>query len=136
VNTRKQTCKAHTKKGQRCRAPSLPGSDFCFFHDPKHATERAAAQSAGGRCGRIKALPGDTPDVDVANCTDVVSLISATINQVRRGEVDPRVANAVGYLANVLIRAVEQSDIEARLAELEAIVNEQRQSCSVDLKEA
>jgi hypothetical protein len=34
---------------------------------------------------------------------DVVKLLSETINQVRKGIIDPPVANAIGYLANVLI---------------------------------
>jgi len=75
----------------------------------------------GGQ-NRMKTLAADAPDVKVADCRDVVKLIGATINQVRKGELDPRVANAVGYLANVLIKAVEQSETERRLDELEAIV--------------
>lgn len=129
----KRICKAETKAGEPCRAAAMPESDFCFFHDPEREAERHEAQSAGGRHGRLKTLPESTPDVKVENCTDVVSLISATINQVRRGQVDPRVANAVGYLANVLIRAVEQSEVEQRLAALEAIVNRQRPSSDVAL---
>lgn len=121
----KRTCKAETKTGEPCRAAAMPGSDFCFFHDPESETERHEAQSTGGRSGRLKTLPEDTPDLKVENCADVVGLITATINQVRRGQIDPRVANAVGYLANVMIRAVEQSEVEQRLAALEAIVNRQ-----------
>ena len=127
----KRTCKAETKAGEPCRAAAMPDSVFCFFHDPEREEERREAQSAGGRNGRLKTLPEDTPDVKVENCADVVGLISASINQVRRGEIDPRVANAVGYLANVLIRAVEQSEVESRLAQLEAIVEGQRPSSDV-----
>ncbi len=90
------------------------------------SAERRAAQSAGG--SRIKTLAADAPDVKVADCRDVVALISETINQVRKGQVDPRVANAVGYLANVLIKAVEQGELERRLAEVEAAVKGQRPS--------
>ena len=128
-----QTCKSKTKGGKHCRAAALPGSDFCFFHDPEQKDQRREAQSAGGSHGRIRTLPEDTLDVTVKSCSDVVSLIGMTINQVRRGQVDPRIANAVGYLANVLIRAVEQSEVEQRLAALEAIVNRQRPSSDVAL---
>ena len=67
-------------------------------------------------------LHADAPDVNIEDCRDVVRLISETINQVRKGQVDPRIANAVGYLANVLVRAVEQGETERRLAEVEAIL--------------
>ncbi len=35
-------------------------------------------------------------DVKVESGSEVVKLLSETINQVRRGEIDPRVTNAVG----------------------------------------
>lgn len=132
----KKTCRAETKAGTLCRAAALPGSDFCFFHDPKHEDERKEAQSTGGQQGRIRTLAPDTPRVKVEDCRDVVSLISETINQVRRGEVDPRVANAVGYLANVLLKAVEQGDVESRLAELEAAVKGHRSSSDLAISGA
>jgi len=122
----KTSCQAVKPDGSRCQAAALPGSGFCFFHDPALAAERRAAQSAGG--SRIKTLAADAPDVKVADCRDVVALISETINQVRKGQVDPRVANAVGYLANVLIKAVEQGELESRLAEVEAAIKGQRPS--------
>ena len=37
-----------------------------------------------------------------------------------------RVANAVGYLANVAIKALEQADIESRLEALEAVLEPER----------
>ena len=74
----------------------------------------------------MKTLAADAPDIKVESCQDVVRLISETINQVRRGELDPRVANAIGYLANVLIKAAEQGDMEKRLEDLEAAVKTKR----------
>ena len=122
MKDRKRLCKATTKDGPGCQTSAMPGSDFCFFHDPDKADERFEARAAGGRQNRMKTLSADAPDLKVESCQDVVSLISETINQVRKGELDPRVANAVGYLANVLIRAVEQGDIEDRIEALESAV--------------
>jgi hypothetical protein len=76
----------------------------------------------------MRTLGVDAPDVKVADCRDVVRLISETINQVRKGQLDPRVANAVGYLANVLIKAVDQGELEGRLAELESLVKARGQT--------
>lgn len=118
----KTSCQAAKPDGSRCQAAALPGSGFCFFHDPARAAERRAAQSFGGSQNRMKTLTADAPDVKVADCRDVVDLISETINQVRKGQVDPRVANAIGYLANVLIKAAGQGEFEGRLAELEGLV--------------
>jgi hypothetical protein len=118
-------CRQTRADGEPCGANTLNGSDYCFFHDPSKAAEREAAQRAGGSVGKTAVLPPETPDVRLASVTDVVVLLGHAINQVRRGEIDPKVANAVGYLTATLLRALEQGDIEKRLAELEAIVKGQ-----------
>lgn len=129
----KKPCQAVKPDGSRCQAAALPGRDFCFFHDPSKADERREAQSLGGQQNRMKTLDASAPDVEIEDCQDVVRLISETINQVRKGQIDPRVANAVGYLANVLIRAVEQGDMERRLDDLEAVVKTKRSLHEDDL---
>ncbi|HEX2837183.1 MAG TPA: hypothetical protein VHN77_03545 [Phycisphaerales bacterium] len=53
---------------------------------------------------------------------DVCGLLSETIHDVRTGRVDPRIANTVGYLASVLVRALEVGELEERLAALEGAV--------------
>lgn len=118
----RKPCHALTANGSACQASAIDGSDYCFFHDPAKADERREAQSTGGKQNKMKVLADDVPDIAVRDCRDVVALVSETINQVRKGQIDPRVANAVGYLANVLIKAVEQGDIEQRIKELEDLV--------------
>ena len=118
-------CKRVKADGNRCRANALSASEYCFFHDPSRAAERKAAQRAGGSVGKTAVLPPDTLDAPLGSVTGVVTLLGQTMNQVRRGEIGPRVANAVGYLAATLLRGLEQGDIERRLAELEAILKGQ-----------
>jgi len=118
-------CRQIKADGTQCRANATTGSDYCFAHDPTLAEERQAARQAGGRVGKTKVLPPDTPDVPLSSATDVVGLLGQTINQVRRGEVDPKVANTIGYLSSALLRALEVGDLEERLTELETIVKHQ-----------
>ena len=73
-------------------------------------------------------LPADAPDVKVEDGADVVKLLGETINQVRRGEIDPRVGNSVGYLANIVLAATGQRELETRIAELETLMKNRRQS--------
>ena len=126
--TPKKSCAATKGDGTACGAAALPGSQFCFFHDPAKAAARRKAQSAGGLANKMATLPADVPDVIVEDGADVVKLLGATINQVRRGEIDPRVANAVGYLSNIVLSATDQRELENRLAELETLVKNRRQS--------
>jgi hypothetical protein len=53
------------------------------------------------------------------NTQDVATLLADSINQGRRGQLDARVANTVGYLAGILLRSLEQGPLEERLARME-----------------
>ena len=111
---------SHVKKdGERCKANTVAGSSSCFFHDPAKAAERTAARKAGGHRNKAAVLPPSTPDAMLEDAGDVARIIGETINQVRRGEVDARIANAIGYLSGVLLRALEADELEERLTALE-----------------
>jgi hypothetical protein len=72
--------------------------------------------------------------VTVKDCGDAIALIAETINQVRKGEIDPRVANSVGFLANILIKAVDQVRLETRIEQLEALLKVQSLTIELDSK--
>ena len=54
--------------------------------------------------------------------TDVVVLLADTIDHVRVGNMDPKVANSVGYLGGIILKALETEALEERLAAIEAAV--------------
>jgi hypothetical protein len=118
----KKRCKALKPDGLQCRAAALPQSENCFFHEPSKAAERREAQASGGRTNRIKTLDAGMPDAKIHNCRDALGLISETISQVRRGQIDPRVANSIGYLANIAIELFQESDFETRIEKLERLI--------------
>jgi hypothetical protein len=120
-----KTCSATKSDQSKCRAAAIPGSEFCFFHDPSKAEKRREAQSQGGRQNRVKTLEDSAPDVKVEDSGDAIILLVQTINQVRKGQIDPRVANSVGFLANILIKAVERDKLETRIEQLEALLKVQ-----------
>jgi len=62
------------------------------------------------------------PAKPLRTVTDVAELLGETINQVRRGELDLRVSNAIGYLSGILLSAIEKGSLEERLAALEAVL--------------
>lgn len=122
---RSKTCSAMKQDKSKCQAAAIPGSEFCFFHDPPNAEKRREAQSQGGRQNRLKTLEDSAPDVKVEDSGDAKTLLVQTINQVRKGQIDPRVANSVGFLANILIKAVERDKLETRIEQLEALLKVQ-----------
>lgn len=58
---------------------------------------------------------------------DVSHCLSKTVNELRRGEIDVIEARARGYLLNILLAAIKDSEIEQRLAALEKAIEEQNE---------
>lgn len=115
----KRRCK-YKKGKKRCKNFALTGDDYCFFHSPDKAKDRAKAQRKGGK----KALAEKKhilkeSNIQIKNTSDVVKLLNKTINQVRTGEIEVKIANSVGYLSGICLKAIEQGDIEERLDALE-----------------
>jgi hypothetical protein len=94
-------------------------SRFCFFHNPAAREVRKAAQRSGGQANRPVVLPADAADFPLHSGKDVAAFLEETINQVRKGRLSPKVATTVGYLTSVLMKALETSDTEERLARVE-----------------
>lgn len=61
------------------------------------------------------------------NVLQVKIFIARLINGVMTGEVEPGTATKVGYLAGVLLKAIELSDLENRLNQLERVAEEMEQ---------
>jgi len=118
-----RNCQSTTVDGRKCKSPPQIGIEYCFFHNPTNSSERQVASSKGGKRGKISTLTRQTPDQEVKSAQDVVNLLSESVNQVRRGEIDPRIANAIGYLSGIILKAREQSDLEERLNDLESALN-------------
>ncbi len=112
---------AHIKANtERCGGYAVAGSKYCFVHDPAQASKRRDAQRKGGEAGRVATIPES--ELSIHTMSDVLALMETTINDVRTGRLDVKIANAVGYLANVSVKVIQQTDIEARLEALESVL--------------
>ena len=116
------TCGKVKGNGERCRAMAMAGSQYCFFHEPSVAEARKAAQRQGGQANGQEVLPADAADVPLHSGKDVAAFLAGTINQVRKGQVSPKIATTVGYLSSLLMKALETTDIEERLARIEQVL--------------
>jgi hypothetical protein len=77
----------------------------------------------GGRKNRHrKTQTSDVAARPLKSIGDVSELLEETINQVRQGQIDLRASNAIGFLAGMLLKALEKSRVEERLQNLEAIL--------------
>ncbi len=118
-------CAGIKPNGERCKGDAMPGSEWCWAHDPAHAGERRRRASRGGRRGG-RGRPGS----DLAG---VKADIRGVIDDVLAGEVKtgPAAVALQGY--NALIRAEklaldihEQHELTERLEELEALLESKK----------
>lgn len=121
-------CKATRKDGQPCTAQAAPGRDYCFFHDPAKTDAAREAQAKGGSKKLVlkpeavkpwRGLPGDVVALRSPSPADLINLLADTIDEVKTGQIDPKVANATGYLVGVMVKILEYDALEERLASLE-----------------
>ncbi len=111
-------CNAKTKVGRPCAAPAVKGGRFCSLHaDPYRAAELGRRGGARNR----HAYENDGREVAAPQtASDVKDLLAETMAEIRAGKMDPKLGTTLGYLGTSLLKAIEISDIEQRLAKLEA----------------
>jgi hypothetical protein len=117
-------CSARRADGSPCAATAMAGHEHCMFHNPEMSEQRASGRRQGGaaRSQPRAVLNPDETMQRVRTIGDLRDLLADTINDVRTGRLDPRVANTVGYLSSVLVRVLEAGELEDRLAAVESIV--------------
>ena len=71
---------------------------------------------------RFLPIPDGLPERPLKTVQDVTGLLGETINRLRAGQLDPRIANTMGYLATAMLKALQQGDIEARLRAIEEVL--------------
>lgn len=106
----------------RCRAKCVTGAQFCFFHDPGTREAHHDATVKGGKERSLPAatLPPDAPDIPLRTTDDVRRALEEAYNGVRTGRFAVNVGNCLAVISQALIKAIESSDLERRLATLEA----------------
>jgi hypothetical protein len=97
---------------------ALTGKNSCALH-----AQPGRAAEIGSKGGRRRSVykPGDLREfMAPKTAADLRELLAESIIEIRAGKLDPRVANALGYLGASYLRALEVSEIESRLDALEA----------------
>jgi len=117
-------CERRKRDGRRCKAPALSGKKYCALHsDPDRAKQlgskggrRRAATDEGEQDASMKeATPVEPPTTAEA----VRNLLAQAVAEVKMRKLDTRTANALAYTGATLLKAIEVSSLESRLAALE-----------------
>lgn len=117
-------CKATNARGEPCGAPALHGSDWCFWHDPALAKERAAARRKAGKNRRRGAADPSFAEAmesrEFRTLEDIVGLLGVTIRQTLALENSVSRNRALGYLSRCWADVYRVGEIERRVEVLEA----------------
>jgi hypothetical protein len=139
VPNKKHRCQFISKNGSRCHADPQVGNDWCFFHDPEQKKKQAEARKQGGEArsrqtGPAVTLPPNLSVLPLEKFSDVLNLLSQTVNHLLQGEMDVTAANAIGYLAGVLQRSLK-ADAQPMVTTLADTINRFRRG-EMDLRTA
>ncbi len=116
-------CTFKKENNESCNANAMRTSKYCYLHNPEISEEeKFSTQSNGGKGNVIKVFE-PLESIKLQEPSDVVNLLADTINKVRAGEMDLRVANCIGYLSGHLIKACEVSTLSQKLDSIERAVS-------------
>jgi hypothetical protein len=101
----------------------MSGSEFCYLHNPDiPADEKKASQTRGGANRALMTVSAPLPPMILRQPNDAIELIEDTINRVRAGELDIKIANCLGVLAGHLIKAFEVSKLNDKVEEITRVI--------------
>jgi hypothetical protein len=110
-------CQGQTKSGGPCRAAAT-GGGLCYFHaNPNKASE--LGRIGGQKKKSNPAAESTEPLPTVDNAIAVRDLVAQLIADVHSGKIHPKVAAGLAPLMNLQLRAIETSNLELQLAEVE-----------------
>jgi hypothetical protein len=114
--TESKRCEATCKNGQPCHVSALPGSAYCFAHDPDRAAIREEARKRGGHnSGKGARLRRLVPP----RLVPVFDILESSLREVHDGGLEPGRANAMGNLARALVAVLTAGELEERLRAVE-----------------
>jgi len=112
-----ETCTFIKSNGERCGAQKMRGFDYCFFHAPEVILQRVEARRRGGLARH--GPRGETGEYEISSPQDVLTVLTDAINDVSAlGNTAGR-AKAIGYLAQIILKGFEVTELDGRLRALE-----------------
>ncbi len=109
-------CKVLTRAGKPCRAAATAGG-LCYFHaNPNKASELGRK---GGKSKRPAVGENFDPLPRLDKAIAVRDTLARLIADVHAGKLETRIATALGPLLGLQLRAIETTDLERRIVELE-----------------
>lgn len=117
ANQNEHRCQGRKKNGRPCRAFATSGG-LCYLHaNPKKAAE--LGRKGGRKNCHTPASTGVDPLPPLTTASNVRDSVACLIDDVRSGRVSQKTASVLTPMLNLLLKAIDISDIERRLEALE-----------------
>ncbi len=114
-------CVATRKDGQRCTAPAMGISPFCFAHDPNMSHKREEARRKGGKHkANVVRLRGLVPP----RLEKVYDKLETALADVLDGRLSPKQGAAAASIARAMVAVLQAGETEERLRETERQVRD------------
>lgn len=110
-------CKANTKAGKQCTAQAMAKALYCYRHNPDIPADQKRQASVEG--GKKRQALADQGNVNLREIRGIVELLEQNTDAVRRGELDPKINNAVVQNINALLKVYELAVVDGRIRKLE-----------------
>lgn len=120
----RRQCAFRLPSGEPCRAAPLHDSQFCWAHSPEHAQEAQEARRLGGQRRKREVTLLGAYELEAVNTTSgIYRVLEIAILETLAMENTIARNRTLGYLIQVVLKAMEDADREERLAALEQVVH-------------
>ncbi|MDF3043405.1 MAG: hypothetical protein K0Q71_6111 [Thermomicrobiales bacterium] len=113
-------CKGTNASGSPCSAQPVGDDGHCYWHSPSTAAERAEGRRQGGRARSNRARAKKRMAAEALTPGEIQGYVAVALRGVLVGSITPGVANAVASLARAAVAVRAATELEERLAALEA----------------
>ncbi len=112
-------CLGTNRDGKPCSAYVAEGDEWCQWHSPQRATERAEWARKGGSARSNKARARKQLAEQLMTIADIDALLCSALVKVAAGRLDPGVGTAMATISKTITTIRTAGDLERRLEELE-----------------
>ena len=120
------SCKFVKSNKEPCQAKCMTDSDYCYWHNPDVAAKRAEARKKGGQ-NRRAGKQSNHGCYSIKTTDDILVALEDALNDACGLESSHARARTIGYLCQILLKALEVGALEERLQALEGTIFSQKQ---------
>jgi len=119
-------CPSLTREGKPCSATPRPGSAYCAWHDPELSKRRSEWSAKGGANRSNKSRAAKALPTELMSTDEIAAWLTLQYRKLIAGQLTPGIATASATVAKAIAEIQRGAEIEARIAELEALLGKRR----------